>query len=96
VSNAGTQQLIRRTHHRVVDDDSRRTFPAVELGHSGTQALGIACVRLDRADLGASVGQAAREVTQPVGAPSDQRDSVTSDSETAGDGHAQTRPGADQ
>jgi hypothetical protein len=51
VINTRTQQLIRRAHDRVIDDDSRRPLPTVELGQSGTQALGIACVRLDRADL---------------------------------------------
>jgi hypothetical protein len=96
VINARTQQLIRRAHDRVIDDDSRRSLIAVKLGQSGTQALGIACVGLDRADLGASVRQASREVTQFVRAPGDQRDPVTSDSETAGDGHAQTWTGADQ
>jgi hypothetical protein len=96
VINTRTQQLIRRAHDRVIDDDSGRPLPAVELSQSGTQALGIACVRLDRADLSASVRQAAREGIQLVRAPSDQRDSITSDSKTAGDSHAQTRAGADQ
>jgi hypothetical protein len=51
VSNARTQQPIGRTHSRVVDKDSRRIFPAVEISHSSTQALGIA-----------RVGQVGREV----------------------------------
>jgi hypothetical protein len=61
-----------------------------------TDALGIACVRLNRDDLGARVGRAAGEVVQPIATPCDQRDTVTSDSGTAGDGHAHTPAGADQ
>src|SRR5256885_6665139 len=43
-----------------------RTFPAVEHGQSGTQSLGIARVRLDCADLRASLGHTAREVSELV------------------------------
>ena len=69
---------------------------AVELTQSDTKGIGIAGVRRDRVDISAGVGQAVGEITELVGAASDQRDAETTDREPAGDRHAETRPGTDQ
>jgi hypothetical protein len=91
-----TQELIRRAQDRVVNHDSRRALVAVELSHSGAQVLRAARIRLDCVDLGTSVIQAPRELTQSVRAPRDQSHPVAPGSEAVGNGQTKAGPGPDQ